>query len=438
MAKKKVQTKTRRANNEGSIYQRKDGLWVGMISLGYDDDGKQKRKAVYGKSKVEVSKKLAELTNRITSDNYDYVANNNLETLMKDWLMVFKKAQVTPRTFENNIAKFKNYIVPKIGGIKIDEITTITIQKMLNEMQDQELSWDYVKKTKNLLGQFFDYAVDRKFVIENPMRKVKLKSQEHKVHKKNEYKAIPVEVRDEFVEKVKSHKLLKPLCYTLMFAGLRVGEALALEWKDVDFANKTIKVERAMTNVPKFDNDGDVVSRKIVVGDTKTVCSQRVVPMPDILVAALKEYKEIRESKDISFVGNESFIFGNEQGELRSYGGTKTIFERFLKSNDLDKYDIHFHTLRHTYSNTLFEAEQNPKVIQQLLGHKDVKTTITTYNSVDKSYFDKAKSVFNEQYQVEEEQDSVANANDEELDKELERILKEKERRRKRQKDFEM
>ena len=109
-----------------------------------------------------------------------------------------------------------------------------------------------------------------------------------------------------------------------------------------------------------------------------------------------------------------------------------------MKSNDLDKYDIHFHTLRHTYSNTLFEAEQNPKVIQQLLGHKDVKTTITTYNSVDKSYFDKAKSVFNEQYQVEEEQDSVANANDEELDKELERILKEKERRRKRQKDFEM
>ena len=431
MAKKKVQTKTRRANNEGSIYQRKDGLWVGMISLGYDDDGKQKRKAVYGKSKVEVSKKLAELTNRITSDNYDYVANNNLETLMKDWLMVFKKAQVTARTFENNIAKFKNYIVPKIGGMKIDEITTITIQKMLNEMQDQELSWDYVKKTKNLLGQFFDYAVDRKFVIDNPMRKVRVKSQEHKVYKKNEYKAIPVEVREEFVEKLNSNKLLKPLCYAMMFAGLRVGEALALEWKDVDFENKTISVERAMTNVPKFDSEGGVVSRKIVVGDTKTVCSKRVVPMPDILVAALKEYKQSRKNKDSSLVDSESYIFGNEQGDLRSYGGTKTIFQRFLKANGLNKYDIHFHTLRHTYSNTLFEAEQNPKVIQQLLGHRDVKTTITTYNSVDKSYFDKAKSVFNDQYQV--EQDSIANIGDEEL----ERLLKEKERRRK-QKDFEM
>ena len=59
MAKKKTQTRTRRNNNEGSIYQRQDGLWVGMISLGYDENGKQKRKAIYGKTKIEVSKKLA-------------------------------------------------------------------------------------------------------------------------------------------------------------------------------------------------------------------------------------------------------------------------------------------------------------------------------------------------------------------------------------------
>ena len=120
---------------------------------------------------------------------------------------------------------------------------------------------------------------------------------------------------------------------------------------------------------------------------------------------------------------------------MRTYNGTRIILDRFLKDNDLQDCDIHFHTLRHTYSNILFEVEQNPKVIQQLLGHKDVKTTITTYNSVDKSYFDKAKSVFNEQYQVEEE--SIANIGDDELDEELERLLKKKECRRK-QKDFEM
>ena len=82
MAKKKVVSKTRRGNNEGSIYQRQDGLWVGMVSLGYDDNGKQIRKAIYGKTRIEVSKKLAELTNRINSNNYEYISQNTLSVLM--------------------------------------------------------------------------------------------------------------------------------------------------------------------------------------------------------------------------------------------------------------------------------------------------------------------------------------------------------------------
>lgn len=93
-----------------------------------------------------------------------------------------------------------------------------------------------------------------------------------------------------------------------------------------------------------------------------------------------------------------------------------------FKKIGLDKYGIHFQTLRHTYSNMLFEADQNPKVIQALIGHKSVKTPITTYNSVDESYFDKATKVFNEQYKTEHQEDKY-NYNfldDEELDWQLE------------------
>lgn len=60
-----------------------------------------------------------------------------------------------------------------------------------------------------------------------------------------------------------------------------------------------------------------------------------------------------------------------------------------MKSTGLDKYNIHFHSIRYTYSSMLFEAQENPKVIQQLLGHKDVMT-IKTYNSVNRSYFKQA------------------------------------------------
>ena len=166
--------------------------------------------------------------------------------------------------------------------------------------------------------------------------------------------------------------------------------------------------------------------------------------MHDILVEALKEYfnkqKQKQAKLEISFTDNDSFVFCNDEGNLRTYSETKKIFYTFLKSHNLQKY--HIHTLRHTFSNTLFEADQNPKVIQSLLGHKDVKTTITTYNSVDKSYFDKATKVFNEQYKTEQQEDKYDSLDDDELDWELEQLLKEKEererRRRKKEKDLEM
>ena len=87
----------------------------------------------------------------------------------------------------------------------------------------------------------------------------------------------------------------------------------------------------------------------------------------------------------------------------------------------------------------LFEADQNPKVIQSLLGHKDVKTTISTYNSVDKSYFNKATDVFNEQYKVEEEkQTDFDNLSDDELMEQMRELESQIEKRKKKQKDFEM
>ena len=77
-----------------------------------------------------------------------------------------------------------------------------------------------------------------------------------------------------------------------MFGGLRIGEALALKWENVNFENKTLKVERAITQIPKFDNDGKVISRVTVIADTKTACSVREIPIADIVVETLQPWRE--------------------------------------------------------------------------------------------------------------------------------------------------
>lgn len=147
------------------------------------------------------------------------------------------------------------------------------------------------------------------------------------------------------------------------------------------------------------------------------------------------------------------YIFANDDGSVRTYSGCRVIFDRFKRRNGLDKYNIHFHGLRHTFSNMLFEMNENPKGIQQLLGHRDVKTTITVYNSVDSEYVRQTNEKLNEKLKedqlvlekkqrdevLEERKEKlVKDMSDDEFDNLLEQLMLERRERKRKQKDFEM
>ena len=340
MAKNKVQSRTRRGNNEGSIFQRGfDGRWVGCITIGYDENGKQKKKTVYGNSRTEVAKKLLDISGRINTNSYELIESQTLGELMTDWLLVFKKSAVSPRSFEGIIRNFRLHIEPIIGNMKVYEVDTYAVQKVLNVMLDNDYSNNTVKKNKHLLSQFFEYAIDNKWVATNPTLKVKVKIHDRKTYDNSEkYKALPPEVRTKFLEALirDESNFLKPMCIVLMFAGLRIGEACALKWKNVDFENKTLKIERSITTIPKFDGEGRVINRVTVVGDTKTTCSVREIPIADIVVETLKAWKEkqvLRQktNKEVTadLTAPTSFIFANDDGSVRTYSGCRMIFDRF-------------------------------------------------------------------------------------------------------------
>ena len=375
--------------------------------------------------------------------------------------MTFKKSAVTPRTFEGIIRNFKLHIVPHIGKMKVYDIDNYTIQKLVNILLDQGYSVDTTKKCKHLLNQFFEYAIDNKWVLQNPTNRVQVRAKDKAQSKKEKYKALPPEVRVKFMEALNRDEanFIKPLCICLMFSGLRIGEALAITWGNIDFENKTLKVEQAITQEPKFDSNGKVKSRTTIIGTTKTTCSVREIPIADIVVQTLQDWREkqiSREKNNKNVTGDltsrNAFIFANDDGTFRTYSGTKQIFERFKRRNDLTKYHIGFHGLRHTFSNMLFEMNENPKVIQQLLGHRDVKTTLTVYNSVDKSYYkqatEKLNNLFSEEKmaefkEFEKKKDIPAHnikidEDEEETDPEilmLEKILAEKKAKRKQQQE---
>ena len=461
---KKIQHRIRRSNNEGSIFQRKsDGKWVGSITVGHDEKGQQKKKTVYGNSQAEVAKKLMDISGRMKSYAYETLEKYTFGELMNEWLMVFKKSAVTPRTFEGIIRNFKLHIEPQIGNMKVYEVDTFVVQKVLNNLIDQDYSVNTIKKNKHLISQFFEYAIDNKWVLQNPTNRVQVRAKDKAQSKKEKYKALPPEVRIKFLEALNRDEanFIKPLCVCLMFGGLRIGEALALKWQNVNFETKTLKVERAITTIPKFDNEGNVTSRLTVVGDTKTACSVREIPIADIIVETLKEWREKQRDRQKSnprvtadLTANTAYIFSNDDGSVRTYYGCRKLFDGWKRRHQLTKCNIHFHGLRHTFSNMLFEMNENPKVIQQLLGHRDVKTTIMVYNSVDNEYIRQTTDKFNEkvkedQMLLEKKQreeildqrtdNFVADMNDDEFDDVLTKLLEErKARKKKRESDMEM
>ena len=439
--------KFKQQKEDGSIFQRKDGRWVASLSLGVNIEGKFIKKVAYAKSEEEAIEKLEELK-KTYANNKEYVSvsNNSFADLMFEWLMIFKKSNVTARTLENNIQNFKKHIEPYTKHIKLHNVTTLTIQKIINIMIEKNYANQTVKKIKFLFNQFYDYAIDNNWVSVNPAKKIQVKLHDRKVYNnKNSYKAISPEIRNKFIKALDEEKdsFIKPLCIILMYSGLRIGEALGIKWCNLDLKNKKLKIEYAITEIPKFNENGDITGRDRVLSDTKTTCSVREIPLLDIVINTLSEWKETQKLKsgkyNINLTAREIPIFANNDGSFRTYDGTRCIFERFLKRNDLKQYGIHFHGLRHTFSNMLFEMNENPKVIQQLLGHRDVKKTITVYNSVNNDYVKNATNKLNEvvtqniSQNIEETQNtkSTNEMTDDELEDYIEELILEKRKRRK-------
>lgn len=111
---------------------------------------------------------------------------------------------------------------------------------------------------------------------------------------------------------------------------------------------------------------------------------------------------------------NEGSVYKNKRGLWVAQAtigyddhGTRTMFNRLLKKHGLEDAGIHFYKLRHTFSNTLFEAQENPKVIQMLMGHKKVETTMIYNTATTNKYLQKAVDVFDERYAPSEQQASA-------------------------------
>ena len=144
---------TRRGNNESCISKCKDGNWVGVVTLGTDENGKRIRKSIYGKTKSEVTMKMLAVKADNPTIGCSAIKNETFRTLMQEWLMTFKCPSVSPHTFERYLSNARNTLYLVFGDMKIDEITAPMLQRLFNKMISDGYATS--KKSKFLLGQLF-------------------------------------------------------------------------------------------------------------------------------------------------------------------------------------------------------------------------------------------------------------------------------------------
>lgn len=356
----------------GSIhkYTTKNGKtkWFYMLDTGKDKSGKRKQKKKSGfNSEREAKKELRIAEAEVFKGTYVEPSKVSYEQFLLDWFNNDKKKSIGSQTRVVYQQYIDTYIIPHLGNVTLGELTSKVIEKFINEMfYEKKYSASTIKKALNIIKSSIDYGVGNKYFRTNMARKVALP--------KNEEKEMTVWKKDEVNKflKVAESSRYYSLFYTALTTGMRQGELLGLRWKDIDFVNKTLTIKQVL------DHNG-----KDIRTGTKTKSSKRTINLGDKTVEVLEKQREMVEHEKSLDKGyqNHDLVFCTPLGTpLHPSNIRNRIFNKLIEKAEVPK--IRFHDLRHTHATLLLQQKVNPKVIQERLGHSNVKITLETYSHV--------------------------------------------------------
>ena len=365
---------TRAAQGGGTIRQRPDGRWEARFTVGRDPGtGKQIQRSVYGSTQKEVRQKLAQAVAEV--DNGTYQAPSKMT--VGQWLDIWQKdylGGVKPFTAQGYEKNVRVYIKPALGAIKLDALNAHTVQKFINDMgkphEDKPpLSPKTVRNAHGVLHKALQQAVKVGYIRFNPADACELPRLERK-----EINPLDSDAMAAFMRAIGGHRF-EAIYLTMLFTGMRRGEAFGLLWDCVDLDKGTIRIDRQLQNIPGRPGEFRLISTKNGKGRTITAAP--------FGVELLKKHRA-RQLRDRLKSGplwqDHGYVFCNEVGEHLSPSTVYHNYKEIVASIGLP--DLRLHDLRHSYAVASLRAGDDVKTVQSNMGHHTAAFTLDVYGHV--------------------------------------------------------
>lgn len=376
----------RRANGEGSIYQRKDGKWCAQYI-----DCLGKKRYLYGKTQQAVRKKLQEAIRQNDAGISLEPKRITFSAWVKEWLDVYQKPTIRESTYSYNLKRWTVHIEPYFNRIQLKDIRAEHIQKFVNEKAEKRLdgkpggySAEMVRLLYLAIRGSLEKAVELGYIPKNPANSVNLKAMEHtdkRIFSVEEQRRFEKRVRED-IEQYHNSSIFLLLLYT----GMRIGEALGLQISDIDFKTREIHINRTAGTIDNESGQG----KRFYVSSPKTKAGKRIIPMSDTaadLLAGQIEYRNrlvdgmrpvwLERGIETRYA-DEGYIYVTDCGNVLNYANLKRKLNQICEKADIHPR-ITPHGLRHTFATRWIEAGLDVRSLAEILGHTDIKMTLNIY-----------------------------------------------------------
>lgn len=375
--------KTHRAPGSGSISRNPSGTYRAQVTIPSTTGGKPRRETRSFKTKREADGWLRQGIHEVDAG---LSAENHTITLgeyHQKWL-VAKQMNVRIRTLDDYQRICRLYIVPYFGDKSLRSIKTTDVNSFYAFLSGRGVGMPTVDYVHRVLRTIFSSAIREGIVNANPC----MYASRPRVRKKRNVDVMSESDVTSFLELADTTPYAV-LFRTALVTGMRLGELLGLTWRDVDFVNGRITVNK---QIPTRHVKG--VPR--VAGETKTESGNRILPVGAALLKDLRDHRT-SQAEHIVFMGSawkdQNLVFPSSIGTPLQAGYPEKACKRIYAAIGLGS-DFTFHNLRHTAASIMLKNGMSLIEVSKYLGHSSPSITAEIYAHVIPGGLEKASSIF--------------------------------------------